>query len=448
MRAVSSLREGLIIALALILILLLFFFQHLSNTAQENIAAHRDGERITGRPIVITGPSQTPPEVPPPTPTGLHIEQKYQQDFERKNVACLTMGGVTVEDVFVLGNLLSGIDCALHKKQVDVTVQDKCVLLRAEQDLYSVFCASADAPSFRITIPETGPAPELLKTSKNYNGLILFILFLLILFLTWREFELRESKKERELRKKMREAEAQGKTFVPEEEEKKTVYIKAAPLFKDVEDIEKKHLTPEEIEQAHQRFVQQELERGREVEFERLKKEEVAEYIMRFNTLTKKVASHLQRGELDDARRAYLLLFPLYTRLYASVDYTTRADLQSVLTYLHIQLQVMEKSRFIGELIEKAYNVSEKKKEGVQKAQEAIKSLGGLAGEKKEAGLVQESTLAHIDRVRSLLPQGTRSAEAAENLQRELDELRTLLEEGKKASFEKYKHLFGKKKRE
>ncbi len=436
MRPVSFLREGLIIALAFILILLLFFFQHLSNIAQEKIAAYRDGERITGNPIVITGPSQTPPETSPPAATGLYIKQKYQQDFERKNVVCLTRGGVTVEDVFVLGNLLSGIDCALHKQQVDVTIQDKCVLLRAEQDLYSVFCASADAPSFRIVIPDAGPAPELIKTPKNYNGLILFILFLLMLFLTWREFELRESKRERELKKKMREAEAQGKTFVPEEEEKKIVYIKAAPLFKDVEDIEKKHLTPEEIEQVHQRFVQQELERGIDVEFERLKKEEIADYITSFNTLVKKVVSHLQHGKLDDARRAYLLLFPLYTRLYASVDYTTRADLQSVLTYLHTQVQVMEKSRLIAELIEKAYAGRDKATE-VKNVEQAFKSLS----KSPEAVERPENILDHIDTAKESLEK-----KETQEIHKELDELRDLLEKGRATlSKEKMKKLFGRK---
>ena len=419
------LKDGLVIALGIIIIISLFSMQGWMETWRTNI---QEKDVLTGRQISIDSPGaeinhpgNDEPKRPPP-------KTEEQQD---PNIQCLMDGGLTDDDVQIGGNFFKGIGCPEKKKDViKVEIKEHCMNVDVGEQLDTRICIeNRGMLNFGLEIPKE-PQKEVEKPLdlKNYNGLILFLLFLIILILVWREFEVKEKKREEWEHIKEKHAE------LPAEHIEVRV-IKSAPLFKEIVSEEERLLTHEEMMEVHEKLMREEKTA---MTARPLTIEEVSEYVKNFNAIGKDITEELKHGNLDKARKKYLLLFPIYTRLYNSLDEMRKRDLVDVIKYLHDQLNIMEKSRKIRHLIEEVYQHVEQHrvdKEPVEKTSEenkeienAAKVFSQLGGEMEKEQIKKKDVLEKIDKMHESLIEGKIvEKKAASDLRDELEKLKRLV---------------------
>ncbi|MEK6840322.1 MAG: hypothetical protein AABX72_05240, partial [Nanoarchaeota archaeon] len=261
--------------------------------------------------------------------------------------------------------------------------------------------------------------------------------FLITLMIVWREFEMRERAREQLEHIK----ESHHKPLPPEQIERRV--IKAAPLFKEILSEEEKLLNPLEVREIHEKLMQ---EQKLMIGGARLTHKEMSDYITHFNTLGKEISEELKHGNLPKARKKYLLLFPLYTRLYNSVDDAQKRELVDVIKFLHDQLNIMEKSRRIRHLIEEVYQETDKHRVDVEQPRkedmkvlkeehvaEAKHVFSQLAGEReRQRQLGRKEVLQQIDKVSTTLQEQGVETPSAQSLQEELEALKRLVYGDKK----------------
>ncbi len=500
----SFFKDSVVIFISILLILSLFgihyYMEELHNEIKERAPFQNT---ITGSVIVVT--TSDVPLAPAINITKIPLPQPRPQ-YTDLTLQCLSEGGLTPEDIAIGRNLFTAFSCdTTPSTQAHVTRKGRCISLVIDGQLDNLFCFAGPQPDVRVTIPSGGQAPPAPYTPrKNYAGLILFTIFLIISILVWREFEIRESAMERRHREKIR----RGETVTFPEEEIEVKVIKSAPIFKEILAKIEQKLSTEEREQIHKKLLQEQLSIESKERFTTIKQEEIADAVKQFNTLSKEVSEELKNGKLHNARKKYLFLFPLYTKLYNSVPEDQQVQLLDIIKYLHDQMNIMEKSRRIAHLIEKAYSdiqahdvkaeaqkkyvtplwkeeqkqetrppqTPEKQQEENQDLKTVRTLLEGkdyalarnmflrLGGKlptqkvyKKELTLYNKQDI--LDEIHKIhetleikhtaLPAEDNTTQDTQELQKELEELRLLIEKGEHtASVQKYKKLFTQEKEE
>lgn len=417
-------RDVAVILLGIMLVLGLFVLQSFLEGAREEV----QGTVLTGAQIIINTTSTNPP----PREPGVVITPQYPQVQHHPRVQCLMQGGLTEDDVHLAGELLEGVPCPeRQKREVKAALVDKCLRISVGGELDTALCVEKEgAVSLDFAIPSVAPGqPPAVAVQRSFNGIILFVLFLMTVLWVWREYEMRERKLEE------RQKERQRYEYHPVEEVEVKI-IKSAPLFKEAVSEEERYLSPEEVREIHAALLREQQKMG---EAPPLQREEIGEYIKGFNELGKEISRYLREGKLHKARRRYLLLFPLYTRLYYAVDEERKGELVDVMKYLHDQLNIMEKSKKIRHLIEEVYRDVEKHRVDVEpehekivvlrdekeKAEGVFSSLSGEGGpvRKKEVIRQIEKVQEHLER--KDVPREQRAT--VKDLQAELEELKELV---------------------
>lgn len=419
-----------IIILGIVLILVLFSLQAFFEQMRTSISS------VTGNAIIINTTADNPPV---PTIIINHTSSdlpfvSQEQSFNPR-LQCWVDGGLRADDIVIGKDFFEGFVCPEKKKEiVTADVREECLVITVGEDVETDICSEDHGMlSFDVGLPSgaAAVAPAVPK-ERSYNGLILFIAFLVTLMIVWREFELRERSREQLEHAK----ESHHRTLPPEHIERRV--IKAAPLFKEILSEEEKLLNPLEVREIHEKLMQ---EQKLMVGGARLTHKEMSEYITNFNNLGKDISEELKRGNLSKARKKYLLLFPLYTRLYNSVDDAQKRELVDVIKYLHDQLNIMEKSRRIRHLIEEVYQETDKHRVDVQEPQkedmkvlkeehvaEAKHVFSQLAGEREQQRqLERKEVLKQIDKVSTTLQEKGVETPSAQSLQEELEALKRLV---------------------
>jgi hypothetical protein len=424
-RLLSVMKDSVVILLGIVLVLGLFAFQHFMGVVQEQ------GESLTGRQISIgTNLPDQPNKTPsPPSSVGHSIEHPIVPE----TIQCLTEGGVTEDDVEITGSLLEGFPCEIdrERKEVSAEVEQNCLRLHVEDEIRTVICFDEDAGAqIGIVIP---PRPHLdaldVEIGRNWLGLVLFLLFLITLFIVWREFEVREKALEEQRLRRIR------RELPGERVEVKT--IKSAPLFREYVPEEERMLSAEEAENIHSTLVS---EQSMALRATPLKREEIVGAIKEFNRIGKEISIYLREGKLVKARKRYLLLFPLYTRLYHSVDTFKQRDLVDVMKYLHDQIHIMEKSKKIRHLIEEAYRdvdehrvdqeTTDEVKDLHKDVEQADQLLGQLSEERANKPLKKERVMGELDKFQDMVKDTslpTTQKKAMKNLEYELETLKKMV---------------------
>lgn len=362
-----------IIAFAIVVVLVLFIFQYAFTHINSNVELPISGKVIAienkfgsdaGNIVIVNPPTGTPSnEVI--TTGGLKEEDLFASD----NMRCWRQHGVSVEDALVFGEILdkSGCKAEAKKKKVSVKIVNNCLNIDIESELYALLCIDDKQPQMAIDIPTGfGVAPPIVIT-KSYNSAILFLIFLLSILLLWGRYEV-SSFRERTLKRSVRFREGDVVEIK---------YIKPAPLFGE------KPLQPkvpiEEIEKIHKKLLsERSVRESKELERIKLKADEVNNYIKEFNELAKEANSQLQTGNVEEARRLYLALFPIYSRLYNTLDESSKAELQMVVKYLHDQTNIALRGTEIRGLIEEAYTEAEAHRVDREKGYNALKDADRL----------------------------------------------------------------------
>jgi|GEM_PF-4355230 hypothetical protein len=429
MSVVTLLRDIGIILLGILLVFTLFSLHNFMGAGKEFI----DQNSLTGGFLMFnsSGAEDSPP--PPTTSTPpVTVPPPMVTD---PVLTCFMEGGLTADDIEIGGAFFKGFYCPapVEKKPVTATLENKCLGIHIGGEIDSAFCfAGPNTLQVGLSLPRQpeGVTPPLI-ISKNYNALILFILFLVSMVLMWREFEMRERRlHERELEK--------NRHLVLPSEQIDVKVITSAPLFKEIVSAEEQLLSPEEVKEIHEKLMKEEHQAIRAPP---LTSDEVNEFIKSFNALGKEIADYLKEGKLDKARKRYLALFPLYTRLYHSVDETHQRELVEVIKYLHDQLNIMEKSKKIRHLIEEAYkDLDQHRVDQEQKPREKLvvlkeketahEILSELTREKSNVEpLDKEDVLQNIEHLREKLQDAKKDTSRGtfKNIHEELEDLERLV---------------------
>lgn len=436
----SLLRDSAVIILGIFLIFFLFSVQTFLEQMRETLSS----PQITGEAIIIntTGDDglihiipSSPPE-PPPSPPEPPLNPE---------LACWMEGGLTPDDIVIGKDFFEGLACPEERKKDRVTaaVEDRCLTVAVGNAVHTNICAVDEGLlSFGLVLPPTAAAvAPPLTPERTYTGLMLFLAFLITMMIVWREYEVRERIREH----LEHERESHHLPLPPEQIERRV--IKAAPLFKEILSEEEKLLSSEDVQEIHEKLMQ---EQKMMITGAPLTHEEIGAYIRTFNALGKEISEELRHGNLSKARKKYLLLFPLYTRLYYAVDESRKRDLVDVIKYLHDQLNIMEKSRKIRHLIEEVYRDVEKHRVDVeQPPKEEMKVLkdderkftqifSHLAGERREERpLEKKEVLKQIEKVHTTLQETPVETESLKSLQEELEDLKSMVYKGEKRKVKK-----------
>ncbi len=373
----KTIHDIAVLCVGVVLVLTLFLVHY----AVSQVGTHYQ-EKLTGQviqisegdssDIVIEDPSssQAPEKPPEPPPAPLS-----------KNLQCWADAGITRTDMLIVGNLLENTPCKEEQERPKITVkkQSDCVVVDSDNQVVTQLCESpqSEAPKIDISFPESqGISAPLIPQQRNYAPWFLFILFGISVMVVSREHSFAFGLKEKD-------------EHVERDEDKEIKYIEAAPLFdekkikSDIQDLERMH---------HKLLAGYTLEKPSFASI-RILPEEITAMIKEFNEQTRAIYNAIKKNDAATARRVYLDIFPLYTRLYNALKQERRQELQEVITYLHHQITIMEKSSTITHLIEEAYRQTERhkvsgkstnEKKTVEKLQKEIMKLKTILREKKK----------------------------------------------------------------
>tara|TARA_Y100000310_G_C20689163_1_gene821072 strand:+ start:1844 stop:3235 length:1392 start_codon:yes stop_codon:yes gene_type:complete len=358
-RLVDSLRTiGFAVALLVILVLFLGIESFVSNVGSGI------GDTITGDVIIIKG-------------------DIAEGNISNGNILCWLEGGLQEQDIIVAGNLLSDLNCPEGKKQeVIAKLEEGCVDVDIGGEAKAKLCGEDEKPDINLELV-VGPR---VKGSmfplgfdapvRNYAWYGLFLLIIVILFLLWREYEIRFVKTEAELRSERRYMKRKALKLKEEEERrkkvaemkkkvKKIVRVPAAPLYD-----EKKARERERRKKEARRKLRKEKEK-RKVSKESRRND----LALVFNKLSDSVNDAIIKGDVKRSRKNYLKLFEVYSNLVPISDRGDRNIMDSVMQYLFNYLEALEKVKS-----GKRYGMEQKaRKTGAEiKAKSKIKSMEEL----------------------------------------------------------------------
>lgn len=490
MKLSELMREIAIIIIFLIVIGSMFILHYAVSNINKEFNKKIISNEIIGKVVQIGGPVQPPPPPPPsqpPKPTVIingtsPPEQPHEESPEpvitNENVRCWKRAGIRNDDITIISNVLSGIKCEIIKerKKIDAKIEDNCLVIDISNETLTNLCFIEEKPpDIKIGIPSGGSGIGIYEGKRAYYGWILFLLFVLTIFLMWGRFEFREHQE-----KKIKEEYRHIFEGFGVEPEPKIKYIEPPPKYK--KGIIPPKIESEDIGITHSKLMEELPEEEKDIMQKiKIKSDDFPPYINKFNELARLTNESLIKNNLKQARKIYLELFPVYTKLFNSLDEQKKKEIQDVIKYLHDQINIMEKGRKIRHLIEEAYREAKKykveepkkkteeskqysysrisdfnpvreylEKEDYENAIDMFNKLGGKIEKKDETDIynipiTKGEVLDEIDLIHKKLDErkDTVYNDKIIELKKELDELRQLITEAKdKEAMEKYKKIF------
>ena len=494
MKLSDLMRDFAIIALFLIIVMIMFILQYASSSIQREFNQKITSDSLSGRVVEIGGPAQpsqpsppqTPPTQPSPPPSGVVIIGNKTSEvppveppppqLTNENLKCWNLAGIRYDDIRIIKNVLSGIKCEIkrERKSIDIGIKDNCLIIDINRETVTNLCTKEEQPpEIKIEIHSGGEGAGEIVEKKNYYGWILFLLFILTTIFTWGKFEFKDIKDKR-LKEEFKHIleDVGGEVQIK--------YIELPPRYKGSKEFPKKDVA-EKIDDVHRRLIEERPIEEKELFMKlKIKPEDFAEYINKFNELARQTNDLILNNNIKLARRKYLEVFPVYSKLYNSLDDQKRKEIQDVIKYLHDQINIMEKSRKIRHLIEEAYReIKQNKTEPQNKAEDsksystaglkdlsqlrdliesreheaAVKLFNEMYGKIKaikdtpdiKFETEKKDILDEIDLIHKKLEEKYESMEKEEvkELEKELNELRDLIKESKHSeALEKFRKIF------
>ncbi|MBT3865905.1 hypothetical protein HOF78_02245 [Candidatus Woesearchaeota archaeon] len=325
--------------LSMMIVLFAILLVAFSITSMVSDLSSKVGESITGEVILIKGSEFE---------ENVSIGDGKVASELNDNLICWIEGGLTEEDLIVIGHLLRDIDCPSgEKRNVNAKIEGDCVILDIEDEASTKVCPEGLKPVVEIDLTSgLDKLPEVLPEApqRNYYIYGLFIITMITVLLFWREYEMGvktdlESKAEKaylkrrdEKRKAFKKALEEGKLKQKEKKEK-IVYLPSAPIY-DTKKAAKKKKEKESLEKKKKKDTE---DKAREVAIKR------NELITEFNGEAESINKLIVSGKLKDSRKKYLNLFKTYTDLSKIVSERNRNKLDGVMQYLCHYLGALEK---------------------------------------------------------------------------------------------------------
>ena len=297
------------------------------------------GDGITGEVIVIKGSEFE---------ENVSISDGKVASELNDNLICWIDGGLTEEDLIVIGHLLRDVDCPDgEKRNVNARIEGDCVILDIEDEASTKVCPEGLKPVVEIDLTSgLEDLPEILPDApqRNYYIYGLFIITLVTLLLFWREYELGvktdlETKAEKAYlkrrdgkRKAFKKALEEGRVKQREKKEK-IVYLPSAPVY-DTKKAAKKKKEKEALVKKEKKDVEKKI---KDIAIKR------NELITEFNQEAESINKLIVSGKLKDSRKKYLGLFKTYTDLIKIVSERNKKKLDGVMQYLCHYLGALEK---------------------------------------------------------------------------------------------------------
>lgn len=297
------------------------------------------GESVTGNVIVIKGNEYE---------ENVSIEDGKVSSELNDNLICWIEGGLSEEDLIVIGHLLRDIDCPSgEKRNVDARIENDCVILDIENEASAMVCPEGLKPVINLDLVSLSkdPLDNLEDVPRNnYYVYIIFFIVVIVVLLSWREYELSiktdlEAKAEEAYlkrrdakRKAFKKALEEGKIRQKQKKEK-VVYINPAPVYD-----EKKAAKEKKEKEVLKNKIKKEAEKK-----EREKAIERNKLVTEFNSESEKINKLIISGKLKESRKNYLELFETYSQLVKIVSERNKKKLDSVMQYLCHYLGALEK---------------------------------------------------------------------------------------------------------
>ncbi len=323
----------------MVVVLLAVLLVAFSITTVISDLSSRVGDSITGEVIVIKGSGFE---------ENVSIGSGKVASELNDNLICWMDGGLTEEDLIVIGHLLKDVDCPSgEKRNVNARIEGDCVILDVEDEVSTKVCPGGLKPVVEIDLMSgLEDLPEVLPDApqRNYYIYGLFLITLVTVFLFWREYELGvktdlETKAEKaylkrreEKRKAFKKALEEGRVKQREKKEK-VVYLPSAPVY----DTKKAAKKKKEKEALKKKLIKEKEKKAREVAIKR------NELITEFNKEAESINKLIVSGKLKESRRKYLDLFKTYTELIKMVSERNKKKLDGVMQYLCHYLGALEK---------------------------------------------------------------------------------------------------------
>ncbi len=289
--------------------------------------------------VVIGGEGNNPPGGQGNGGSGTTFLPPVIVTAEEKNNLCWMRRGLSDDDIRVVGNLLLLDACSYVKerKDVEVTSHESCFTITSEGKVSFDLCPQQDIPSLFITIPFGTGSAGLPPPSRNYFLPILIIFFVVSAIVLWSKFELSRNYHPRKPGEEPRiqQPEIGGGFGVPASlaETIETKMIMLPPLFQK-----------EALPSASMLLDQKKLEQK--------KIHWLNKRIKKFNKLTRLMNQCVEQERFDQARKIYLSLFPLYSKIEKRVDDQKKKKLDRVMSYLYHELSIRENKTTIAHLMQ------------------------------------------------------------------------------------------------
>lgn len=413
----ERLRHDLMLVIVLVVVLALVFFLNSVRIGLKKgieIAGSRsiDGESggsggsggprgpIAGDVILIGGPEEKKGTEQGQGADGA-TSRGDQSQRASENLRCWRDAGLSEDDIKVVGSIASMKKCEDDgEDSVSGKAEDGCIVLSVGEVDTKICDLDKDekGPFFDIDFGGVldrakervmaGPLVEFQKETDYYPGIFLIVM-MLVGVLIWKEFELMERKRDSSHWRGHGHEHGEFKPELFEEEKKVEVkYIKAAPIFGEFgkEAREEKRKVFEEVEREKEELVAR-------LHLEKVRRSQVKELIGRFNEASKIASGYLRQDNLDALKKAYLQMFPIYSRLIDVVNDDNKKGLQEVIAYFHREIRLREESLRISRLIERAYK-------GVKVKPRKAEDTGIGIGVSAEVGRVTHDDL---EKLRKLL---------------------------------------------
>lgn len=298
------------------------------------------GESITGEVIVIRGSEYE---------DNVSISDGKISSELNDNLICWIQGGLTEEDIIVIGHFLRDIDCPSgEKRNVNARVEGDCVILDVGGEASTKVCPEGLKPVVDInlmsSLEDVLEVPPEDVPRKNYYIYGLFLITVITVLLFWREYEMsvktdlearaeEDYLKRKEEKKKAFEKALEEGRIKQREKKGKVVYLPAAPVYNTQK-------------AAKKRKEKEVLEKRGEKEKEKMEREAALrrnKLVTEFNVEAESINKLIVAGKLKDSREKYLELFVVYSDLIKIVSERNRKKLDGVMQYLCHYLGALEK---------------------------------------------------------------------------------------------------------
>lgn len=315
----SSLRAiAIFIAFATILIVLFSFLTIVTNLSNE----------LTGNVVVIEGPA---------TDSNLSSDTVVILKELNDNLKCWLDRGLTEQDLLVAGHLLRDMSCVQtsQTQPVTATVTEECITATIGDEGTTTVCTGNRLNLQLTKPPHTILFPKSLNVPVyNYAWYGVYIFFIVIIVLFWREYEFRK-KTDYELKAEQAYMKHKKERKKPKKQKKALPKLKPAPPY----DL-KKHKKRLKEQKATARTHKQDGHQRKQV-----KLAQKNGLITAFNTLSAQLHNDIMQGKILTARKGYMKLFSHYSKLNTIVSKKTKQRLDSVMEYFCHYLGALEQMK-------------------------------------------------------------------------------------------------------